>query len=82
MLAAVVVFGVLGNLAIRSHPLWRVLGTLAGLAGAACTFFAIYGNGTSLHDVAKYGGVGFWLAIAGFVVAGGRCGVGPRRVRI
>jgi hypothetical protein len=82
LLAAVVVFGVLGNLAIRSHPLWRVLGIMAGLAGAACTFFAIYGNGTSLSDVAKYGAVGFWLAIAGFLLAAIGAVIGPRRVRL
>jgi hypothetical protein len=81
LLAAVVVFGVLGNLAIRSHPLWRVLGILTGLAGAACTFFAIYGNGTSLSDVAKYGDIGFWLAIGAFFLAAIGAVIGPRRVR-
>ena len=54
---------------------------LAGLAGAVLTFFALYNDGTSLHDLFKYGGVGFWLAIAGFVIAGIGAVVGPRRVR-
>jgi hypothetical protein len=81
LLAAVLVLGVLGNLAIRSHPLWRVLGILVGLAGAACTFFAIYGNGTSLSDVVNYGSIGFWLAIGGFLLAAIGAVIGPRRVR-
>jgi hypothetical protein len=81
LLGAVAVLALLANLPLRSHAGWRVLGLAVGLGGAVCTFFAIYNDGTTLHDLVKFGAVGFWLAQAGFLLAGLGAVVGPRRVR-
>jgi hypothetical protein len=82
LLAAVAVFALLGNLPTRSHPLWRVLGALTGVAGAVVTFFAVYTDGTTLRELIVHASDGFWLALAGFLVAALGAVIGPRRRRI
>jgi hypothetical protein len=82
LLVAVVVFVILGNLATNSHALWRILGLLVGIGGAVITLLALKDDDTSWSEVFKYCTWGFWLAIAGFVIAGIGAVVGPRRIRI
>ena len=43
------------------------------------TFYALYNGTTTLVDLAKYGGTGFWLAMGGFFVLGIGAVIGPRR---
>jgi hypothetical protein len=81
LLAGVVVFGIAGALPSGMHPLFRVLGILAGFGGVVVTFFALYSH-ISLTDLLKHAGIGFWVALAGFFLAGIGAVVGPRRVRI
>jgi hypothetical protein len=78
LLAAVVVFSVLGNVPSRLHALWRVLGIVVGFGSVAVTFFALY-HGISLSALSKIGSAGFWLALAGFFIAGIGAAIGPRR---
>lgn len=78
LLAAVLVCAVLGNAPTRLHAFWRVLGIVIGFGSVAVTFFALY-HGISLSALSKIGSAGFWLALAGFFIAGIGAAIGPRR---
>jgi hypothetical protein len=58
----------------------RLVGLLIGLASAAATFFSLKFGGATYADLFKHAAIGFWLTIAGFVVAGVGATIGPRRV--
>jgi hypothetical protein len=52
----------------------QVCAVLLGVAGAACTFAAL-ADGSGVAEVFSHAGVGFWIAIVGFLlVAGGALG--------
>jgi hypothetical protein len=63
-----------------SGPL-RALGGIVGAAGVAFTFLAIDFNvtGASYGDYIKDARVGFYFAVAGFLLAGIGALIGPQR---
>jgi hypothetical protein len=81
LLVAVAVLALLAVLPTPAHGLFRGLGFLVGVGGGVITFFALKSGGTTLSDLLKHGAIGFWVAIAGFVVAGLGAAMGPRRVK-
>ncbi len=77
-----VIVALIANCPTPVHGGMRALGLLIGVAGAVLTFFALdSGSDTSLSDVLKDAGVGFWVAIGGFVLIAIGAATGPRHVR-
>ncbi|MBV9594041.1 MAG: hypothetical protein JO147_09675 [Actinobacteria bacterium] len=76
-----IVLALLANSPTFMHGLFRGLAFVVGLAAAVCTLFALKTGGTSWSDLFKYAGVGFWIAIAGFVVMAIGSLTGPRYIR-
>ena len=72
----------IANLPTRTHAVWRVLGLIAGFAGVVLTFDALYNDETSAPRSVQARGAGFWLALAGFLLAGVGAVFGPRRAAI
>jgi hypothetical protein len=68
--------GVAANAPTPVHGVLRTLGILVGIGAAVCTFFALK-TGSTFNAVFHHGGVGFWLAIVGFLIAGIGAVVGP-----
>lgn len=86
LLAAVVVLALLACLPAATTPLFRTLGVLVGLGGIALTFLALpfagtSGQGTSYTDYLKHARIGFYLALAAFLVGAIGAAIGSRRAR-
>jgi hypothetical protein len=80
LLVVVAVIALAANLPTPVSPALRILGLLLGLGGAVVTLFAIkVGSNDSFSYDIKHGGIGYWVAIAGFVVAGIGAVIGPQR---
>ena len=71
----------MANLPTPASPALRFLGLLVGLGGAVVTLFAIkLGHVlTNSATTSSTRGVGYWVAIGGFVVAGIGAVIGPQR---
>jgi hypothetical protein len=83
LLAVVGVIALAANLPTPVSPGLRILGLVLGLGGAVVTLFAIkIGSNDSFSYDLKHGGVGYWVAIAGFVVTGIGAVIGPQRGRV
>jgi hypothetical protein len=83
LLVAVVLIGLLANAPMGLSALLRPLGLVLGLAGAGLTFWALkFDSSVSIGDELKHTSVGFWIAVAGFVLAGVGALLGPRHVRV
>ncbi len=80
-LIIVVVAGVLASFPTAALRICRIVGIVVGVAMSGLTFLAIdfSGNGTGYSDYLKDAQVGFYFAVAGFLIAGIGAGVGPRR---
>jgi hypothetical protein len=80
LLIAVGLVALAANLPTPVSPALRGAGILLGLGGAVVTLFAIkLTSAISLSYAIKHGGVGYWVAIGGFVVAGIGAVIGPQR---
>lgn len=81
LLAASALLALLANAPTGVAPALRIVGTLVGLGSAVATLFAlkIISSGRGLSWYIKHSDVGYWLAIAGFVVMAVGALIGPRR---
>jgi hypothetical protein len=82
-LIVVVIAGVLSSVPSPALRVFRIIGTVVGLAAAGLTFLAIkLGNSgvTPYTEYLKHARVGFYFAIVGFLLAGIGAAIGPRRV--
>jgi hypothetical protein len=82
LLAAAVVAALAANLPSPVSDAFRVVGPLVAVGGALMTFWAlkiVKSADPSYTDYLKHARAGFWLAVAGFVVAGAGAAFGPRR---
>jgi hypothetical protein len=80
-LIVVVVAGVLASLPTPVLRICRIIGIVVGVAMAGLTFLAIdfSGDSTGYSNYLKHAQIGFYFAVAGFLIAGIGAGVGPRR---
>lgn len=86
LLVVVVLVALLANLPSPVAPALRVLGSLLALGAIALSFLAINLVKSGLHGPAysstlKDARVGFYLAVAGFLLAGIGAAIGPSRTR-
>ena len=83
LLAAAVVFALIANIPSTAGAAFRVIGPLVAAAGLAFTFLAIRlatkSDSNSYGDYLKHARVAFYLALAGFLLAGVGAALGPRR---
>jgi hypothetical protein len=80
-LIIVVVAGVLASFPTPALRICRIIGIVVGIAMSGLTFLAIdfSGNSTGYSDYLKNAQIGFYFAVAGFLLAGIGAGIGPRR---
>ena len=80
-LIVVVVAGVLASFPTPALRICRIIGIVVGIAMAGLTFLAIdfSGDSTGYSNYLKHAQIGFYFAVAGFLIAGIGAGVGPRR---
>jgi hypothetical protein len=80
-LVIVVVAGVLASFPTPALRICRIIGIVVGIAMSGLTFLAIdfSGNSTGYSDYLKNAQIGFYFAVAGFLLAGIGAGIGPRR---
>ncbi|MCU1656210.1 MAG: hypothetical protein JWO57_866 [Pseudonocardiales bacterium] len=87
LLAVTVVIALLANAPSPFATALRVIGALAAAASIALTFLAInllksgVPGAPSYSEYIKHARVGFWMAIAGFLLVGVGALIGPRRGR-
>jgi hypothetical protein len=92
LLAATVVCAVLALVPSPVSGAFRVLGPVVAVASIGLTFWAIYlfhatgslkdqlaGQAPTYSDYLSHAGVGFWFAVAAFLVIGVSAALGPRR---
>lgn len=81
LLVAVGLVALAANLPTPVSPALRVLGLVLGIGAAVVTLFAIKitSDGPGLGEYLKHADPGFWVAMAGFVVAGIGAVIGPQR---
>ena len=82
LLVALVIVGVVANLPSPASGPLRALGGILAAAAIALTFFAVkLDDSLSMSDYLKNARVGFYLALAGFLIAGIGALIGPTRTR-
>lgn len=80
-LVLVVVAGVLSSVPTPALRVTRIIGTVAGFAAAGLTFLAIdLVDGVTYTHYLKDARLGFYFAVAGFLLAGIGAAIGPNRV--
>lgn len=84
VLLATIGLGIEANLPSRSSGVFKFFGFVAGVTGAAVTYFALRSLWGALADgygadvgVFRHTAVGLWMALAGFVVCGLGAALGP-----
>ncbi len=83
LLVLVVGVAILANLPSPASGPLQALGAVGAAAGVAITFFAInlYSDGQAYTEYLKHARLGFYFALAGFVLAGIGALVGPTKQR-
>lgn len=87
LVVAVVVLAILANLPWPLARIFRVIGAIVAALGIALTFLAIRltsttgANSPTYGDYLDHARMGFYLAIAGFLLVGIGCVIGPSRTR-
>jgi hypothetical protein len=76
---ALVVIAIAANLPSPASGPLRAFGAILAAAGIAVTFFAIrFSDGVAYTEFLKHARLGFYLALAGFLIAGIGALVGPK----
>ncbi len=82
-LIVVVVAGVLSSVPSPALRVFRIIGVVVGFAAAGLTFLAIKISASSspaYSEYLKHARIGFYFAVAGFLLAGIGAAIGPRHV--
>jgi hypothetical protein len=82
-LIVVVVAGVLSSVPSPALRVFRIIGVVVGFAAAGLTFLAIKisaSGSPAYSEYLKHARIGFYFAVAGFLLAGIGAAIGPRRV--
>lgn len=79
-LIIVVIAGVLASVPTPALRICRIIGIVVGIAASGLSFLAIQlTDNNSYSTYIQNARVGFWFAVAGFLIAAIGAGVGPRR---
>lgn len=83
LLAVAVIAAIIALLPSSASGAFRALGALAGVAGIAITFIAIkFSDNESYSQFLKHAHIGFYLAVAGFLLVTIGALMGPSRNRV